>query len=125
MSATILKGTPSGFVREPEATWEMQLARAPQEFQETLAFMTDEHHLVRYYVVLELPRFGRPVRPEAIARVLGLPEPRVVTILEELERNLFFLLRNQEGAVTWAFPVTATATPHHLHFSTGERLDAA
>jgi hypothetical protein len=125
MSATILKRTASRFLEEPEATWEAHLAGAPAEFQKVLAFMSEEHHLVRYYVVLELPRARRPLRPEVIARALGLPEPRVRIILEELERNLFFLVRNAGGAVAWAFPVTVAGTPHHLTFSTGERLDAA
>lgn len=125
MRAAILKGTGSGFFEEPEVTWEAHLARAPEEFRKVLAFMTDEHHLVRYYVVLELPRSRGPLRPGAIASAVGLPESRVKTILEDLERKLFFLVRDAAGAVIWAFPVTVTRTPHHLHFSTGERLDAA
>ena len=63
MSATILKGIASGFVEEAEATWEAHLSEAPEEFRKVLAFMSDEHHLVRYYVVLELPRAGRPLAP--------------------------------------------------------------
>ncbi|MCG6927774.1 MAG: hypothetical protein LJF30_21020 [Acidobacteria bacterium] len=125
MRTNILKGAGSGFIEEPEATWEVRLAQAPEEFRKVLAFMSPDHHLVRYYVVLELPRAGRPLTPGAIAEALGLPEPRVRIVLEELERNLFFLVRNDDGAVTWAFPVTVAETPHHLSFSTGERLDAA
>ena len=30
------------------------------------------------------------------------------------ERSLFFLVRDGDGAVSWAFPVTAARTPHHL-----------
>ena len=125
MRAAVLKGRGSGFTDEPAATWEAHLAQAPEEFQKVLGFMSREHHLVRYYVVLALPRAGRPLAPGGIARDLGLPESRVKAILEDLERNLFFLVRNEDGAVSWAFPVTVTGTPHHLHFSTGERLDAA
>jgi hypothetical protein len=125
MNARILKGAGSGWIEEPESVWEAHLARVPEEMEPVLAFMTREHHLVRYYVVLELPRAGRPLTPAAIAQALKMPEPRVKAILGELERSLFFLVRNEEGAVTWAFPVTVAGTPHHLRFSTGERLDAA
>jgi hypothetical protein len=125
MSTTILKGKGSDLIAEPPAAWEEHLARAPREYQKLLQFMSDDHHRVRYYVVVELPRRGRPLAPEAIARALGMSEARVGAVLEELERNLFFLVRDAEGAVSWAFPVTAAQTPHHLHFSTGERLDAA
>jgi hypothetical protein len=125
MSVTILKGVGSDLIGEPQAAWEEHLGRAPGEFQKLLRFMSEEHHRVRYYVVAELPRRGQPLAPETIARALGLSEARVGAILEELERNLFFLVRDADGAVSWAFPVTTTETPHHLHFSTGERLDAA
>ena len=41
--------------------------------------------------------------------------------LAELERRLFFLVRNRVGEVSWAFPVTAEVTPHQLTFPSGER----
>ncbi len=54
-----------------------------------------------------------------------MPLEVVRAILEELERKLFFLVRNDQGAVTWAFPATVETTPHKLTFSTGERLYGA
>jgi hypothetical protein len=52
--------------------------------------------------------------------------PEIVTgIVTELERNLFFLVRNEDGEVSWAYPVTVDRTPHRLAFSTGERLYGA
>jgi len=87
--------------------------------------MTEEHHLVRNFVVKELPRAGEPIRSDHISRELMLSRARTEIILDELERHLFFLVRNQRGEVSWAFPVTAENTGHHLVFSTGERLDAA
>jgi hypothetical protein len=125
MSATILRGVASDLIEKPEATWKEHLAQAPGEYQKLLRFMSEDHHRVRYHVVEELPRSGQPLAPGTLAGALGLPETRVEAILEELERKLFFLVRDEHGAVSWAFPVTVTETPHHLHFSTGERLDAA
>jgi len=49
----------------------------------------------------------------------------VTAILDDLERNLFFLVRDARGDVSWAFPVTAEKTPHKLTFNTGERPHAA
>lgn len=125
MSATILKGKGPDLVEEPQTAWEAHLARAPEEYRRLLEFMSEDHHRVRYYVVVELPRRGRPLAPEAIARALGMSGARVGAVLDELERNLFFLVRDADGAVSWAFPVTTAQTPHHLAFGTGERLDAA
>jgi hypothetical protein len=65
------------------------------------------------------------MRPEFISQKLKLPLARINAILEELERNLFFLVRNEQGAVSWAYPVTVDHTPHHLTFTTGEQLYAA
>jgi hypothetical protein len=56
---------------------------------------------------------------------LDISFSRTGEILDDLERNLFFLVRNAAGAVSWAFPVTADRTPHKLTISTGERLYGA
>jgi hypothetical protein len=50
---------------------------------------------------------------------------RVDEILDELDRKLFFLVRNDAGCVSWAYPVTVDHTLHKLTFSTGERLHGA
>jgi len=125
MNETVLVAKRSQFFEMPQEKWKEELALVPQHSQSRLAFMTEDHHRVRYFVVRELPRFGQPIPPEAIAQGLLLPLKQVLSILDELEQNLFFLVRNEQGSVEWAFPVTAAATPHHLSYSSGERLDAA
>jgi len=94
--------------------------------EDRLAFMTPSHHAVRNFVVRELPRnAGRPVTIEQIARALRLQPDPVAGLVEDLEKHLFFLVRNPHGAVSWAFPVTCDRTPHRLRFSTGERTFGA
>jgi hypothetical protein len=90
-----------------------------------LDFMSDDYHLVRDFVVVELPRVGKPLAPEFIARELDLPLPRVAGILDDLEAHMTFLFRNEQGAVAWAYPVTVDRTPHHVTFSSGEQVYAA
>jgi len=80
---------------------------------------------VHHTAVRELARTGAPLSPDKIADSAAVPVARVSSILEELERRLTFLVRNDRGEVTWAFPVTVDVTPHHVTFRTGERLDAA
>jgi hypothetical protein len=87
--------------------------------------MSPAHHAVRYFAVRELPLRGEPLPPEIIAEELDLSLNLTQNILEDLEKNLFFLVRNEAGAVTWAFPITAERTPHRLTSSTGERFYAA
>jgi len=90
-----------------------------------LDFMTPAHHAVRNFAVAELPRGGKALTPERIAARLGLDLSRVIGVLDDLERHLFFVVRNARGSVSWAFPVTVERTPHRLRFSTGESLFGA
>ena len=125
MGETILLGRERHISQMPRVQWEQELAQAPEHIQTRLGFMSREHHQVRYFVVKELPNRGEPIDPEFISESLQLPLVRVNAILDELEQNLFFLVRNEQGAVSWAFPVTAEPTPHRLTFSTGEQLYGA
>jgi hypothetical protein len=125
MAESVLIGRGETITSIPQADWEQELRAAPEHIAKRLEFMSEEHHLVRYFVVRELPRIGKPISVEAISRALGIPRERTSTIVEDLERNLFFLVRAGGEEVSWAFPVTVENTGHRLVFSTGERLDAA
>ena len=105
--------------------WAMEVRAAPARIAERLEFMSMDHHAVRRFAVCELVRTGRPVEPEVIGSQTALGLDRVTDVLAELEERLFFLVRNDDGNVTWAFPVTVDRTPHRLTFSTGERLYGA
>jgi hypothetical protein len=122
---SVLVGKGNEIEEMPQTTLEQELALVPERHKARLAFMTEEHHAVRYFVVKELIRLGIPLESALISEHLDLTESRVVEILDELEKNLFFLVRNDNGAVSWAFPVTVDRTPHRLSFSTGERLYGA
>ena len=87
--------------------------------------MTENHHRVRNFVVTELPKQGVALSPAYIAQQLALPLLDVSTILNDLEHHMTFLYRNEQGEVTWAYPVTVDQTPHKMSFSSGERINAA
>ena len=126
MQDTILIGRQDKIITIPADTWRQHLANAQQHGKTRLGFMTDDHHRIRNFVVSELPRNdGKPLRPEEISRRLNLPLVNVVEMLEELQKRLFFLVLNEAGEVSWAFPVTTDRTPHRLRFSSGESIFAA
>jgi len=125
MEKKILLGRDRQIVEIPLATWEQHLTQVPQNSQARLNFMTDAHHQIRYFVVREMVSRQKPVEPEFISEKLNMPLERVKAILEELERKLFFLVRNEQGSVAWAYPVTVETTPHRLNFRSGERLYGA
>ena len=125
MTESVFLGRGKDLVPVPWSMWQRHLADVPGHFQSRLSFMSQDHHRVRYFVVLELPRAGTVLSPEFIAGALQLPLERVQTILEDLERNLVFLWRQQTGSVSWAYPVTVDRTPHQIRFSSGESLYGA
>ena len=125
MADTILIGRGNTISSIPQKDWEQELRSAPEFISRRLEFMSHDHHLVRNFVVRELPRLGRPISLADISNELHLSRSRTTSIVEDLEKNLFFLVRGNGAEVSWAFPVTAEETGHHLVFGTGERLDAA
>ncbi len=125
MSDNLLLGIGRHMFPVPGTVWHRQAAGNAHEHEHALAFMSPDHHRVRNFVVSELPRAGRPLAPSAIAAALELPQARLDAILAELERRLTFLFRDAQGAVEWAYPVTAAHTRHYATFSTGEQIYAA
>ena len=125
MKENILASTGNQLTEIPREIWEQHENQTLQDISKVLGFMTKAHHLIRYFVVRELPRLAKPIPPELISDELKIPLARTTEILDDLEKNLFFLVRNERGEISWAFPVTADKTPHKLTFSTGERVNAA
>ena len=126
MQDRILIGRQEQIISIADEMWRHHLAQAQRHGSSRLSFMTEDHRRIRNFVVSELPRNGgKPLTPETIASRLVIPFDRVVEILAELQKRLFFLVLNEAGEVSWAFPVTTDRTPHRLRFSTGERIFAA
>jgi hypothetical protein len=125
MAGRLLIGLGRHMIPIPRMLWQWQVGKSAQKTKAHLGFMSEEHHLVREFVVRELPRVGEPLSPEFIAEELNLPVDQVESILDELDKHMTFVCRDAAGAVVWAYPVTAASTPHHLTFSTGEQLYAA
>ena len=125
MSSHILQGIGREIRGIPDDGFIQAMRHAPARMAARLAFMTREHHLVRDFVVREMPRQRRPLPPASIAQTTGLALDHVNAILADLEQHLFFLVRDGAGNLDWAFPVTTTRTPHRLTFSTGEKIFGA
>lgn len=125
MGNRLMAGVWGYIVGVPPILWERQFDKAARRVARSTRFMSEEHGLVHHYAVRELPRVGKPLSPDLVARELSLTRERVVKILDDLERHLTFVYRNAAGEVTWAYPVTVETTPHRLSFQSGEKLYAA
>lgn len=125
MSGKLLVGAGREIRSMPDDGFVKSMQGIPDRMASRLAFMSPEHHTVRDFVVREMPRQDKPLSVVQIAQVTGLATGRVSAIVAELERNLFFLVRDRNGNVSWAFPVTTSRTSHRLTFSTGEKIHGA
>lgn len=125
MDDTILLGQGREIIPISRVHWEGHLSKLPEHSQSRLAFMSPAHHHIRNFVVRQLPTTGSPISPAEIAESLELPVKQVEEMLDQLEKHLFFLVRDLHGGVTWAFPVTVEPTPHRLTFESGEQIYAA
>ena len=112
MDQTVLIASGLKFERRPQVDWQAAVHRSITNMRGRLSFMTREHHdAVRNFLVRTLPEVQRALPIDEIAEKLRLPGSMVRKIVEELERHLFFLVRNATGDVAWAFPVTVDPTP--------------
>jgi hypothetical protein len=126
MKDRALLGTRRRMIPIPGFIWKSEVSRkAKKQAQKSVAFMTEEHHLVRDYVVRNLLGAGGSITPEQISEATGLAPARVISILDQLEKRLVFLFRDGRGSVLWAYPVTADTTPHIVSLNSGERGCAA
>ena len=125
MRSDILIGVGQHMRSMPDTAFVKSVKSLPVRMKARLVFMSRDHHMVRDFVVRELPRQDRPIPPIRIAQTTGLNLQTVSAVLTELERNLFFLVRDPDGNVSWAFPVTTSRTPHRLTFSMGEKIFGA
>ena len=125
MQENVISSTGQRFTEIPRKIWEQHVEQTSPAISKMLSFMTNSHHLIRNFVVGVLPSIGKPIPPELISEELNMSLSKTTKILDDLEKNLFFLVRNEKGEISWAFPVTVDKTPHQMTFSTGERLNAA
>ena len=80
---------------------------------------------IRFQRGLNIIRTAEPVRPERFAAGTGVAADLVTGLLADLEKHKTFVFRSDGVNVDWAYPVTATETPHRIRLDSGERFFAA
>ncbi|MBI2898377.1 MAG: hypothetical protein HYY06_32805 [Deltaproteobacteria bacterium] len=125
MSDALRVGVGPVLLRIPRWIWGRVIRRTARTLAAQVAHIPDRLKRERDLAVSEIVRTGRPVRPETIAAALELAPELVRADLEDLERKMIFLHRDREGAVEWAYPVTASRTPHRVRWEDGLAVQAA
>ena len=125
MSNRLMLGLWRYVINVPPFLWQKQIEKGKRRFEKEYGRMPEGIRNVHHFVVKELPYFGKPLPAALISEKLGLSVKQVRSALDYLEEHMTYLYRNKEGAVVWAYPVTAEKTPHRITFNTGEALYAA
>ncbi len=125
MDNTLLKGIWKYMMPIPPFLWKPKINQMAQKAAARVEFMTDDHHRIRNFVVKRLPESGKPISLATIAQCLNLDQTKVLTLVDDLEKNKFFLFRNPQGNVAWAYPVTAEQTDHRAILPNGKKVYAA
>lgn len=112
-------------LRLPRAVGARRVASVVRRAEAMRDELSDDHRRLHHLLVTELPRVGGPLAPDAVAERLDLPTGTARGLLDDLGARKALIARDEQGAVTWAYPVTVEPTPHRLSFRSGERLYAA
>lgn len=83
---------------------------------------SEEHFHVRKFLFMELIRLQKPISCEHIVEKLSIPIDRVRSILNAIAKNQIWIIRNEQGEVTWTYPVTVEETKFKITYSTGEQV---
>lgn len=113
------------FVSVPAPLAEFLVVQESARWARIFAALSPMDADVRQLAVQHLPAANGPLSAAALAELAGLTLEEVRGALVRLHRLLGFLAIDDDGAVTWAYPVSADQTPHRLTFETGERMTAA
>lgn len=126
MQDSLMRGLWRFMVEVPPSLWKGQVEKkAREKAANALDGSHPETRRVHHHVVARMPAVGAPIPPELVAEELGLPLELTGKILDDLEKRLTFLWRNDKGEIIWAYPVTVEKTPHAITLDTGEKLHAA
>lgn len=112
-------------VRVPRHLWRLVVVREARRAGHHIEWMTPAHHQLRDFAVTEIIRTAEPVSPEQFAAGTGVAVDLVSGLLTDLEKRKTFVFRSDGVNVDWAYPVTATETPHRIRLDSGERFFAA
>ncbi len=125
MSDWAMVGVWRFILRIPPAIGKKRASQFAAKLREVAGTLSVQDRAIHHFTVRELPRLGGRMPPQYIAKSLDLSPAAVTEVLAGLEARMSFVVRDEEGAVTWAYPVTAETTPHRIRFRSGETLYAA
>ena len=77
MKNSLLLGLGRLMIPIPRFIWQRQVRGSARRTRARLASLPDEHTVIHYFCVTELPRAGEPLSPETIAQKLYWPVDRV------------------------------------------------
>ena len=89
------------------------------------ASLSNEERRVHHFIVKNMAVVDAPITDKLIAEKLGMPDNRVLKILDKLEKLKTFIYRSDGNGINWAYPLSLDNTGFKLTASSGEQFFAA
>ncbi len=89
------------------------------------ASLSNEERRVHHFIVLKMAVVKDPITAELIAEELGMPNDRVLEIINKLENLKTFIYRSDGKRINWAYPLSLENTGFRMTASSGEQFFAA
>jgi hypothetical protein len=87
--------------------------------------LSDEERRVHHFIVLKMAVVKDPITAELIAGELGMPNDRVLQVVNKLENLKTFIYRSDGRGINWAYPLSLENTGFRVTASSGEKFFAA
>ena len=99
--------------------------KSVNETRKNAALLSTEERKVHHFIVRKMAVAKAPITAELIADELGMPNSRVIEIIDKLENLKTFVYRSDGKGINWAYPLTLEDTGFRMTASSGEQFYTA
>ena len=89
------------------------------------ASLTGDERRVHHFIVKKMAVVKTPITAELIAGELGMPNDKVLEVINKLENLKTFIYRSDGKRINWAYPLSLENTGFRMTASSGEKFFAA
>jgi len=89
------------------------------------ACLSKQERRVHHFIVMKMAVVKDPITAELVAYELGMPNDRVLEIIDKLENLKTFIFRSDGIGINWAYPLSLENTGFRMTASSGEQFSAA
>ena len=109
----------------PQLLSEKGAKKGAEGAKSNAANLSNEEREVHHFIVKKMAGAKAPITVEQIAGDMGMPDDRVIEIVNKLENLKTFIYRSDGNGIDWAYPISLENTDFRMTASSGEQFFAA